>query len=187
MPTTSSVVSVIQITVAPVFLLSAVAAVLVLLTTRLGRIVDRARILEDRLPTLCREERSPVVEELLTLGRRLRLIQWAVTLGTACAPLICLLIVSAFLGIMLPVRVSWVVAGLFMTTMAVFAASLLVFLREVFLAMATLRVSLPVGEDALSTSRGTDDGNKALPLKLTFAKCPTPFSSEWPPRSDCRE
>ncbi len=141
---TSHVANFIQLTVAPVFLLSAVASILVLLTTRLGRIVDRARVLEAELPGLAPPARALALTELEGLERRSRLVQWALTLGTACAPLICLLITCAFLGLVLHVRFAPVVALLFIATMGVFTAALLVFLREVFVAMATLRIGFPL-------------------------------------------
>lgn len=144
MPTITRIAGFINLTVAPVFLLSAVASILVLLTTRLGRIVDRARILEERLPSLPEGARARVVLELEALEHRSHLMQWALTLGTVCAPLTCLVIACAFLGLVLQAHLAWAVAGLFMAAIAMFTASLLVFLREVFVAMATLRIGFPV-------------------------------------------
>jgi hypothetical protein len=144
MPTTSRVAGFIQLTVAPVFLLSAVASILSLLTTRMGRIVDRARVLEDRLSATSEEASGPMLDELRSLDERLRLVQWALSLGVACAPLICLLIASGFLGLVLHARFAWAMASLFIATITVFTASLVFLLREVFLATATLRVGLPV-------------------------------------------
>jgi hypothetical protein len=133
----------VQLTIAPVFLLSAVASILVVLTTRLGRIVDRARVLEERWPGLHAAAREPLLAELRALEHRSRLVQLALTLSTACAPVVCVLITCGFLGLVLHARFAWAVALLFMAAMAMFTSALLVLLREVFVATATLRVGLP--------------------------------------------
>lgn len=155
MPTTSRIAGFIQLTVAPVFLLSAVAAILLLLTTRLGRIVDRARLLEERLPGIGHDARARVVAELEALEHRSRLIQRALTLGTICAPLTCLVIAFAFLGLVLHAHFAWAVATLFLATIVMFTGSLLVFLREVFVAMATLRIGFPADVGHRDAPRST--------------------------------
>ncbi len=54
-----SIAHTIQLSIAPVFLLTALGTFMAVLSTRLGRIVDRARILGDRLPAALRREASP--------------------------------------------------------------------------------------------------------------------------------
>ena len=54
----AGVAQVIQAAVAPVFLLAGVGATLNVLATRIGRIIDRARVMEDRLPTAAAELRA---------------------------------------------------------------------------------------------------------------------------------
>jgi hypothetical protein len=133
----------IQLAVAPVFLLTALGTTLGVFTTRLGRVVDRARRLEDRLEREPGEGRPALVEELRKLAYRARLIHWALTAGTSAALLVCLLIAGAFLGYLFEVNFGVPVAILFILAMAAFVLALLFFLREVFLAIATLRFTLP--------------------------------------------
>jgi hypothetical protein len=133
----------IQLAVAPVFLLTALGTTLGVFTTRLGRVVDRARRLEDRLEREQGEGRPALVEELRKLAYRARLIHWALTAGTSAALLVCLLIAGAFLGYLFEVNFGVPVAILFILAMAAFVLALLFFLREVFLAIATLRFGLP--------------------------------------------
>jgi len=134
----------IQLAVAPVFLLTALGTTLGVLTTRLGRVVDRARRLETRLESVHQaEERPPLVEELRRLAYRARLIHWALTAGTSAAVLVCLLIAGAFLGYLFDVDFGAPVAILFVLAMGCFTLALLFFLREVFLAIRTLRFGLP--------------------------------------------
>ena len=142
----------IQLAVAPVFLLTAIGTTLSVFTTRLARIVDRARRVEARVGGEAGPAREASVRELGMIERRVRLIYWALTLGTSAALLVCLLIAVAFLGYLFEARVGTAMALLFVAAMAAYTAALIFFLREVFIAIATVRFGLPsqarAGEDA---------------------------------------
>jgi hypothetical protein len=131
----------IQLAVAPVFLLTALGTLLSVLTTRLGRIIDRARTLSQR--RYGPEQKSELDEhnhELATLSRRRILINYAVTSATLAALQVCMLIAFAFLGFMMHQNFSLLIASLFIGAMAAFIAALLLFLREVLIAVATTRI-----------------------------------------------
>lgn len=128
----------IQLSVAPVFLLTAVGTSLGVFSTRLGRIVDRARVLTDRARGLSAAEAEAVRAEVKVLLRRRRLVNLAITCGTTAALMVSGVIGSAFLGFLLGWRVSWAVAFLFLAAVAFLMAALLLFLREVLLAAANV-------------------------------------------------
>jgi hypothetical protein len=135
----STVAHVIQLSVAPVFLLSGIGAMIAVMTNRLGRIVDRARVLEGKLPT------DPALaeaahQELLTLSQRARETGHAITLCTVTALLVCGVIVLLFLGAFLKFDASIPAAVLFVAAMLAFMAGLVLFVREVMVATATLRI-----------------------------------------------
>src|SRR5271165_4451072 len=117
----------IQLAVAPVFLLSSIGVILSVLANRLGRIVDRARRLEDRYANP-EAGAADALQELVPLSRRARLIHAALTCGTGAALLVCLLIALAFLGYLLDVRLGSLAAVLFILAMAALVMSLLFFL-----------------------------------------------------------
>lgn len=128
----------IQLAVAPVFLLSAVGVVLTVLTNRLSRIIDRARQLESVI--VSRPEATlETTKELVELSQRARLIHRAITLSTACALLISLVIVSLFVGFALGRDLSWFIVILFIAALAAFVGALMTFLFEIRSATATLR------------------------------------------------
>lgn len=131
----------IQLAVAPVFLLSALGTTLSVLATRLGRIVDRARLIEAG-PVL-RDHRAEAAAELVLLARRIRLIHLALTCATTSALLVCLLIASAFVGYLFDFNVGAPVAVMFILAMAAFVLALVYFLREVLSAIHTLTFRLP--------------------------------------------
>jgi MFS family permease len=130
----------IQLAIAPVFLLTGVSALLGVLSSRLGRTIDRARVLENLLETSegARLERMHL--ELSFLARRAKLIYRAVALGVITALLICTVIAILFISAFTHVDVGLVVAALFIAAMASLITALLLFLREVFLATRVLKI-----------------------------------------------
>jgi hypothetical protein len=133
----------IQLAVAPVFLLTAIATTLNVLTTRLGRIVDRARRVEGRMLAASAGDVPVSAGELNRLARRARLIQIALTFGTGSALFVCLTIATAFIGYMLEVALGGAMAVLFILAIAAYVGALACFLREVFWAYQTLTFALP--------------------------------------------
>src|SRR5690348_7658942 len=113
----SAIAHVIQLAIAPVFLISGVATLLSVLANRLGRIVDRARVLEAKLEIPAEAKRAHMSEELTRLSRRARLVNVAITFGTICALLICVTIVTLFTGTFFPINLSRVITVLFIAAM----------------------------------------------------------------------
>jgi hypothetical protein len=108
-------------------------------TNRLSRLVDRARLIEARLAT----EHPQTVDwhsELAVLSRRAKLINRAITLLTLTALFVCAVIATLFVAAFRGWSAANPVALLFVSAMATFIAGLLFFLREIFLATATLRI-----------------------------------------------
>lgn len=131
----------IQLAIAPVFLLTAIGAILGVVTTRLGRAVDRARALEAEHPHSVEEEaRARLVAELATLDRRIVLAQRAVVLCAGAALATCLLITALFLAETVAARTARVIAPLFVVVMLLLAGGLWAFLIEVRIAIHTVRV-----------------------------------------------
>jgi hypothetical protein len=140
--TMDDVVEVIQLSLAPVFLLTAIGALLGVLSSRLTRIVDRARELEERFVGRPEQLPNDVCRELRLLATRARLTNWAITLSVLSALQVSVAIVTLFVGSYfheLPV----LPVALFITgALAALVASLLCFLREVFRATANLRIGV---------------------------------------------
>jgi hypothetical protein len=138
-PSIYSVAHSIQLAVAPVFLLSGIGAMLAVMTTRLARAIDRARVVEDLVagdPRAAGEHRA----EIELLSGRARLIGWSVGLCTFSALLVAGVIAVLFLGAFLTFDPRVPVAALFVAAMVSLIAALLLFLREIYLATASLRL-----------------------------------------------
>jgi hypothetical protein len=131
---------VIQLAVAPVFMLTGVSGLLVVLTNRLARIIDRGRVLEERLPATPEPDQAGVHAELSLLSQRARLINRAVSLCTTCALLICAVIVALFVGAFLLSDVTVLIGLVFIGAMLALFVALLSFLREISIATRHLRI-----------------------------------------------
>lgn len=126
---------IIQISVAPVFLLTGIGSILAVLANRLGRIVDRSRFLEERPTTSMHLSDNTVQIELMRLSERKRWVNRAITLCTVCALLICTVIATLFVGAFVGHDISTTVAILFILAMITLISGLLCFLREIFVAV----------------------------------------------------
>jgi hypothetical protein len=143
MPTSlDDIAHVIQLAVAPVFLLTGVGALLAVLSGRLGRAVDRSRVVEARLPQLAADALAAAHGELALISRRTRLIYGAIALAVLCALLICVLIAVAFIDAFLAMNLARLMGVLFVLAMLALIASLLAFLREIFLAVSSARSAM---------------------------------------------
>jgi len=133
----SDIGHVIQLAIAPVFLLTGVATKLTVLTNRLARIIDRTRVLEDRLKVSPNDEFSA---ELETLYTRSHLINTAITSSTACGLMVCLVIALLFLGDTTNLPLDQYIAGLFVVAMLGLISSFVYFLREILIASRFMRM-----------------------------------------------
>jgi Protein of unknown function (DUF2721) len=135
----------IQLAVAPVFLLTSLGTLLSVLCQRLGRIVDRARVLAERLlPSAAGTSVAPLRAELAVLAKRRKLVNRAITACTIAAVLICLVITVAFLGFILRTDFGRVVSALFIAAITAFTVGLLHFLREILTAVEHSSIADPL-------------------------------------------
>lgn len=134
----TDVAHVIQLAVAPVFLLTGVGAILTVLVNRLARVVDRFRALENLLPAAGDDARSSAKAEMATLERRARMVHWAIGLCTSSALFVCIVIATLFVGSIIGVHTPAVIAVLFIAAMLALVVGLLCFLREIALAKGSI-------------------------------------------------
>ena len=136
----SSIAEIIQIVVAPIFMLTGIAGFLNVMSGRLGRIVDRARIMERRVHTIKNADFLKQSEkELANLWRRITIINRSIGLCTASALFVCAMVVCLFLGDFWSYDLSEVIISLFVLALFLLIFALLMFLKEVHLATRTLQ------------------------------------------------
>lgn len=139
----SDIAHVIQLAVAPVFLLTGIGAILNVMANRLSRVVDRARILEARLEHADESGRPDIESRLATLSRRARLVSHAIALCVLTAVLVCAVIFTLFFGAFLSFKSAVPAALLFIAALLTLLLALVWLLREVFLATASLKIGAP--------------------------------------------
>jgi len=125
--------------IAPVFLLTAVASLIGAVATRLARIIDRARVLEERLEAQTIKNVEPAYLELDRLKLRGRLVNWAMALLTVCSVLIGVTVMALFLGETTALHTLGMVPASFLSGVLCFVLALSSFLAETFLATRVLQ------------------------------------------------
>ena len=142
-PQAADVAHLIQVALTPIFLISAIGVTLNVLTSRLARIVDRARAMED---VLCQPGYQPGGRDLHAalevLARRARYINAAITLITLSALFIALVVVMLFVNAFAHWDLAAFIAIMFILSMLAFAAALTSFLIEVRIATTNLQIGI---------------------------------------------
>jgi hypothetical protein len=131
----TDIAHVIQLSVAPVYLLAGIGAFINAFAGRLGRVFDRGRLLEAALEVEQECNEAQIRAELDILWRRARLAYIGIALDILSALLVCILIVFAFAGYFFDFEVRSLIGGLFIAAMLALIGGLVAFLREVFIAV----------------------------------------------------
>jgi len=126
-----SIADEIQLSLAPVFLLTAIAGLLTVLTNRLGRATDHARLVAERIRADGDVDHD--LAAFAVLRRRIALLRRAIGAIVVAAFVICLVIILIFLGEYLSVPISWAIGAMFIAAMAMLIASFAFLLLEISL------------------------------------------------------
>lgn len=140
-PAVSDVAHIIQLALAPVFLLTGVGAFLNVCTGRLARIIDRARTITPRIPRLKGREHDQLLEELRILDRRMGVVDTAILLSVISACLVCLVVVLLFASEVVGHSFSRTIALLFIGSMLCQAFAFATFIVEIRLSAGAIRIS----------------------------------------------
>ena len=130
-----------QTAIGPVILISGVALLVLTLTNRLGRAIDRARLIGASLAEPDPQARLALEAQLHILWRRARLIRAAVALATFSA-LLAALVIALFFSALLPVEVAWFITLLFVACMLSLILALGLFLHDINQSLAALRLEI---------------------------------------------
>lgn len=132
----------IQVAIGPVILVSGVGLLLLSMTNRLGRVIDRSRQLSETIRRSSPEEKDRITAQLLILSRRARLIRLAISLATASVLLAALFIIALFLSALFQWETASLIAVLFIACLGALIASLVVFLRDINLSLQALELEM---------------------------------------------
>mgnify|MGYP003635743675 CR=1 FL=1 len=137
----AALAEVIQLAVAPVFLLAGIAGFINVMSGRLGRIVDRVRVMERKVIKLKNEHEQRLARnELEILQHRSRLINWSIGMCTASGLMVCSVVVSLFIGDFWNLNIALLIISMFVLALIWLILALLLFLIEVQLATQILKI-----------------------------------------------
>ena len=138
----AELIPVLQTAIGPMILVSGVGLLLLAMTNRLGRTIDRSRILSDQVADPSVDARKDLSSQLAILWKRARLIRLAITLASMSALLAALLIILIFITALLCIECAWLIGTLFVFCMACLIGSLVVFMKDINLTLDALRLEL---------------------------------------------
>lgn len=130
----------IQLALAPVFVLVAMGNILNILSSRLGRVVDRARSLQERHVATKGREHDEVVAEIRMIDQRIRLITRAIRMLVLSGLAIGGTVAVLFLEELADLKLQRVAAGTFLVAVGLLMWALILFLRETQIAAQQLRI-----------------------------------------------
>jgi hypothetical protein len=146
--TARDLVPILQIAVGPMILVSGVGLLLLTMTNRLGRAVDRARELSGHLAAAAPGERARLRSQLDILLRRAHLLRAAIALAAISVLLAAVLVTVLFVTALFGLGAAPVLIGLFSSCMAALVVSLAFFLKDVNLSLAALKLEIAASAEA---------------------------------------
>lgn len=142
MSTMSELIPILQMAIGPVILISGVALLLLGMTTRMGRVIDRVRILCRELRTAPADDRRFILAQLGVLEQRAMLIRQAIIWGSVSVLFVALLIVALFLAALLHWDAGWLIVLLFAGCLISMIASLVASIRDINRSLSALKLEL---------------------------------------------
>lgn len=140
----STIAHVIELAIAPVFLITGIGSLLAVMSNRLARIIDRARQIENKWSSLDVTQIADAKAEFACLSKRAKLASYAINYCAFAALTVCLLIATLFIDAFIGTNLRWFVGSLFVLSMFSLSGGIVCFLREVHIAMLSLRIGAPI-------------------------------------------
>ncbi len=128
----------IQLAITPVILITGLGSLLLTMTNRMGRIVDRTRILAGQARAATAAEQVHIETQLRIMFQRAKIIRLAVTLAASSMFFSGLLVVMIFLAALLEASLAGAILGVFVVGILLLLGSLAAFLRDIFLSLTAL-------------------------------------------------
>ena len=142
LPTLSQLVPILQLAVGPVILISGVGLLQLSLTNRLGRLIDRARLLSRERTAAGTGNTTRIDAQLAIIDRRAGILQRSITLGALTVLLVSVLILVLFVSALLQLESGLLVIALFCAALCTLIGSTLFFLQEMKLSLEAVRLEI---------------------------------------------
>ncbi len=140
--TVAELVPLLQTAIGPVILISGVGLFILTMTNRLGRIIDRVRLLSAELPQAGPARAAKIVPQIHIFCRRARVIRLAITLVLMSALSAAILVILLFFTAWLQLETAWLIGALFVICMGCLIAGLVVFIQDINRSLVALKLEL---------------------------------------------
>jgi len=135
-------IPVLQVAVGPVILISGVGLLLLSMTNRFGRAVDRSRQVARELRAASEADRKRLAGQVENLYKRAGLIQIAIVLAATSVLLAAVLIIVLFIAALMKLEAGFFISILFIACMVTLIASLVTFIQDINLSLLALKLEL---------------------------------------------
>jgi len=142
----AQLIPVLQTAIGPTILISGVGLLLLTMTNRLARTIDRTRTVARELPDTGAPDHAKHAGQLRVLWRRAHLIRLSIALASLSALFAAILIIALFVTALLQIENVWLICTLFIICLVCLIGSLMVFIHDINLALAALKFEL-AGKD----------------------------------------
>lgn len=142
----AEIIPILQTAIAPTILISGVGLLLLTMTNRLGRIIDRSRTLLKELRSTGREGRTKYEKQLKILWRRAQLTRMAIALAAGSVLFAATLIIVIFMVAVTQIEITWLIGSIFVVCMLSLIGSLVAFLWDINLALAAYKHEIEARE-----------------------------------------
>jgi hypothetical protein len=137
----TQLVPILQLAIGPVILISGVGLLLLTMTNRFGRVLDRSRALNHEAPD-SPADAAALRGQIEILHRRAGILRLAVILGSTTVLLVAVLILVLFIAALLQVEAGWLIVATFCLSQIALIGSMLAFIRDMNLSLAAVRLEL---------------------------------------------
>ncbi|HEY3853039.1 MAG TPA: DUF2721 domain-containing protein [Verrucomicrobiae bacterium] len=144
----TELIPVLQVATAPVILISGVGLLLLSLTNRFGRAVDRTRQIHSEMRQATAPDRLRLANQVEVIYRRARLIQFSIVMCALSALSAALLILTLFLAALMKMEASAIISLLFVCCLVTLVISLVTFIMDIRLSLNALKVELARAHDS---------------------------------------
>ncbi len=139
---TATLILILQTSTVPVVLISGIGLLLLSMTNRLGRPIDRIRLMAPTLSTATEQERVIIMDQINILMDRARILQRAILFAASSIFFVALMIIGLFLNSLLLLNIEIFIAWFFALSMICLVVSLILFLRDISLALNSIELEL---------------------------------------------
>ena len=135
-------IPVLQIAIGPVILISGVGLLLLSMTNRFGRVIDRTRVLTHERRDVLSENAATAESQMQILLRRAHILRAAIALSVLSVLLASVLIIVLFISAINQLAFAGVIAGLFVACMLCLIAALILFIGDINVSLNALKLEI---------------------------------------------